>query len=224
MDTYNSNLTTLPLDANQLASGFEANPLLRGSLSAFSLGALLSLLNMQRQGGLLTVRNRGFLAQVWVEQGEVVDARLGVSRGLYALFEAMSWSEGEFQFMVAPIEARSISVSLPVIQVRAALWLDRWRDVLHAIPSLGHRIVVCQAPLGDVVIKPYQWTVLTRVVNGPLTIAELALDLDHPALDVMSACVELLQIGLCQLLPPLEEGWVESQVLVLCNILPHPTV
>ena len=214
MDTQDADLTTLPLDASHLAIGFEESPLLRGNLSAFSLGALLSLLNMQQQSGLLTVRNRGFLTQVWVENGEVVDARLGVSRGLYALFEAMSWGEGEFLFMSAPIETRSISLSLPVIQVRAALWLDRWHDVLHAIPSLGHRIAVCQAPLGDVVIKPYQWSVLTRVVTGPLTIAELALDLNYPALDVMRACVELLQIGLCQLLPPLEDGWMESQVLV----------
>lgn len=210
MDTQDVSLITLPLDASQL----EMTRLLSGSLSAFRVGALLSLLNIQQQSGLLTLHNRGFVGQVWIENGEVVDARLGVSRGLYALFETMSWVEGEFMFAPAPIGVHSISLSLPVIQVRAALWLDRWRDVLHAIPSLGHRITVCQAPLGEVVIKPYQWSVLTRVVNGPLTIAELALALDYPALEVMRACVELLQIGLCQLLPPLEDGWVESKVLV----------
>ncbi len=214
MDTQDTSLITLPLDPSRLEVGLEASPLLRGSLSAFRVSALLSLLNMQKQSGLLTIRNRGFLGQVWLEHGEVVDARLGVSHGLYALFEAMSWGEGEFLFMVAPLEARSINLSLPVIQVRAALWLDRWHDVMQAIPSLGHRITVCQAPLGDVVIKPYQWSVLTRVVSGPVTIAALALDLNYPALDVMKACVELLQVGLCQLLPPLEDGWVESMVLV----------
>jgi Domain of unknown function (DUF4388) len=214
MDTQDASLLTLPLDPARIGAPGEAGPLLRGSLSAFRVGALLSLLNMQKQSGLLTLHNRGFVGQVWVENGEVVDARLGVSRGLYALFETMCWGEGEFFFVVAPIEARSISLSLPVIQLRAALWLDRWRDVLQAIPSLGHRIAVCPAPLGDVVIKRYQWSVLTRIVTGPLTIAELALDLDYPTLDVMRACAELLQVGLCQLLPPLEDGWIESKVLL----------
>lgn len=213
MDNQDSNLTTIPLDENALEQAV-VQPLLTGTLAAFKVSALLSLLNVQKQTGQLAIHNRGFSAEVWVENGEVVDARLGVSRGLYALFEAISWNEGTFFFFAAPIDERTINLSLPVIQVRAALWLDRWRDVLQAIPSLGHRIVVSEAPLGDVVIKPYQWTVLTRIVAGPITIAELALDLSYPALDVMRACVELLQVGLCKLLPPLEDGWVESKVLV----------
>jgi uncharacterized protein DUF4388 len=213
MDNRNSKLTTMPLDEDALEQAV-AQPLLTGTLTAFKTSALLSLLNVQKQTGLLAIHNRGFTAEILVEDGEVVDARLGVSRGLYALFEAISWNEGIFFFFGAPIGAHTINLSLPVIQVRAALWLDRWRDVLQTIPSLGHRIIVSEAPHGDVVIKPYQWVVLTRIVAGPITVAELALALNYPALEVMRACAELLQVGLCNLLPPLDDGWVESKVLV----------
>ncbi len=211
MDTNSHSVITRPL---HLLPPPTDDVLLFGTLRAFKVSALLSLLNVQRQSGVLTLRNHGLIAEVWVEGGEVVDALLGVSRGLTALFEAMSWDEGDFEFAAMPVPSRSISLSLPVIQIRASLWLDRWRDVLRVIPSLGHRITVCNAPLGDVVIKPYQWTVLTRVVTGPLTIAELALSLNYGALDVMRACAELLDLGLCELLPPLEDGWSESPLLV----------
>lgn len=214
METFDlTNPTTVPLDPNMLERS-NTTPLLSGTLAAFKPGALLSLLNLQQQTGLLVLHNYGFSAEIWVEHGEVVDALLGVSRGLYALFEVMSWSEGEFSFVRSHVGQRTIDLSLPIIQVRAALWLDRWRDVRAVIPSLGHRITVQPPPAGDVVIKPYQWSILTRIVNAPLTIADLALSLNYPTLDVMRACVELIHIGLCILLPPQEDGWVESKVLV----------
>lgn len=214
METFDlDNPTTIPLDPTMLERS-NATPLLSGTLAAFKPGALLSLLNLQQQSGLLVIHNRGFTAEVWVERGEVVDAVLGVSRGLYALFEAMSWTEGQFSFVRSRIGPRSINLSLPIIQVRAALWLERWRDVRTVIPSLGHRITVQPPPNGDVVIKPYQWRILTYIVNAPVTIADLALSLNYPVLEVMRACVELINIGLCILLPPLEDGWVESKVLV----------
>lgn len=192
----------------------EGQALLAGSLHAFNLSALLSLLNIQKQSGQLTIRNRGFVAYVAVEQGEVVDASLGRIHGLPALFQAMSWGEGGFSFAATPGAERTITLSLPVVQVRAALWLDRWRNVLGVIPSLGCRITVHSSPRGDVIIKPYQWGVLTRVVGGPMTVAELAHALKEDPLAITRICVELIELGLCKALPPLNDGWSESAVMV----------
>jgi hypothetical protein len=179
-------------------------PLLAGNLCAFNLSALLSLLNIQKQTGELTMRNYGFVAQAWVEQGELVDALLGRVHGLPALFQAMSWNEGSFSFTSSAALERTITLTLPIIQVRAALWLDRWRAVLQTIPSLGNRITVHNSPRGDVIIKPYQWSVLTRVVGGPMTVADLAHALKEDPLAVTRICVELIEMSLCQVLAPLE--------------------
>ena len=188
--------------------------LLAGNLHAFNLSALLSLLNIQKQSGQLTVRNRGFVAYVAVEAGEVTDASLGRIHGLPALFQVMSWGEGSFSFAAAPPAERTITLTLPVVQVRASLWLDRWRSVLGVIPSLGCRITVHSSPRGDVIIKPYQWGVLTRVVSGPMTVADIAHALKEDPLAITRICVELIELGLCEALPPLEDGWSESAVLV----------
>ncbi len=215
MESYDDGPSTAPLKDEDLDHAHAGPPLLAGSLSGFNVSSLLSLLNIQQQDGQLTVRNRGFLAYIYVEKGEVVDAALGRVHGLPALFQMITWSEGDFFFSTAPpAPQRSINLSLAVIQVRASLWLDRWRNVLTTIPSLGHRIGVHSSPRGDVVIKPYQWSVLTRVVAGPMSIADLAHALKEDPLAVTRICVELAEVGLCQVLPPLDEGWHESPVLV----------
>lgn len=191
-----------------------AAPLLGGSIAAFNVSALLSLLNIQKASGQLTVRNRGFACHIWVAEGEVVDALLGRVRGLPALFQAMSWHDGSFTYTLAAAQEHNITLTLPVVQVRAALWLDRWRNVLSTIPSLGCRVTVHSSPRGDVIIKPYQWGVLTRVVGGAVAVADLAHALDEDPLALTRICVELVELGLCEILPPLEDGWRESQVLV----------
>ncbi len=188
--------------------------MLAGSLYAFNLSALLSLLNIQKQTGQLTLRNRGFVAYVSVENGEVADASLGRIHGLPALFQAMSWGEGSFSFIATSAADRTITLTLPVVQVRAALWLDRWRNVLGIIPSLGCRITVHNSPHGDVIIKPYQWGVLTRVVGGPMTVANLAHALKEDPLAITRICVELIELGLCEALPPLEDSWSADAALV----------
>ncbi len=188
--------------------------LLAGNLHAFNLSALLSLLNIQKQTGQLTLRNRGFVAYATVEAGEVVDASLGRIHGLPALFQMMSWGEGIFNFTINAPAERTITLSLPILQVRAALWLDRWRSVLGIIPSLGCLITVHNSPRGDVIIKPYQWGVLTRVVGGPMTVADIAHALNEDPLAITRICVELIELGLCEALPPLDDGWSESAALV----------
>ncbi len=201
MTSYNYSPST-PLSLAGRASTDE-QPLLAGSLAAFNLSALLSLLNIQKQTGELTMRNYGFVAQAWVAEGELVDALLGRVHGLPALFQAMSWNEGGFTFTGNAAIERTITLTLPVVQVRAALWLDRWRNVLQTIPSLGNCITVHNSPRGDVIIKPYQWSVLTRVVGGPVSVADLAHALKEDPLAVTRICVELVEMSLCQVLPPL---------------------
>src|SRR5690349_19635482 len=103
------------------------NLVLQGAISVFPPSAVLSLLNLQRVTGMLYLWNRSLAATISVDTGEVIDAVLGRDQGLPALFYALSWNTGRFEFRPMPVGPRTINLSLPVIQVRATLWLDRWR-------------------------------------------------------------------------------------------------
>lgn len=198
----------------RLESGTLESPVLNGSLRAFSPPAVLQLLNMQRQTGLLALNNQGYSALIMIEDGEVVDAELDRLRGLPALLGATSWGDGEFTFFNSAVTERTIDLPFSVVQVRVTLWLDRWREMLTAIPSLGCRITVRDQPSGDVIIKPYQWSILTHVVGGPQTVAALSHTLGEDPLTLTRICYELVMMGLCTVLPPLDDGWQESPVLV----------
>ena len=148
--------------------------MLSGLLRYFSPSAVLSLLNMQKATGVLYLQNRSLAATIHLENGEVVAATLGADRGVSALFYALSWNTGRFQFRLEPPGPRSIHLSLPVIQVRATLWLDRWRSLQSVFPTIWYRVGIHPQPSGEVVIQPHQWQALTRIVAEPVSLVRLA--------------------------------------------------
>ena len=175
---------------------------LAGVLTAFSPSALLSLLNMQKATGDLRLVNYDIVAHIYVEAGEVVEATLGRDRGLPALFYALSWTSGRFYFSPDTAPARTIQLSLPVIQVRAALWMERWRQVDQVFPSIFHRIGIHPQPAGEVTVHPHQWQVLTHIVAAPVSLARLAGILTQDVMAVARVSAELVKLGLAQVLPP----------------------
>jgi hypothetical protein len=178
---------------------------LAGVLAAFPPSAVLSLLNMQQVRGDLCLENQGILAHIYLDGGEVVDAMLGRDRGLAALFYALSWTSGRFFFLPGPVPPRTIRLSLPVIQVRAALWMDRWRNLDRVFPTIWHRVGLHPQPPGEVTIQPHQWQVLTRIVATPISIVRLAALLNQDVMAMARIAAELVNMGMAVVLPPDEE-------------------
>jgi hypothetical protein len=178
---------------------------LAGVLAAFPPSAVLSLLNMQQVRGDLCLENQGILAHIYLDGGEVVDAMLGRDRGLAALFYALSWTSGRFFFLPGPVPPRTIRLSLPVIQVRAALWMDRWQNLDRVFPTIWHRVGLHPQPPGEVTIQPHQWQVLTRIVAAPISIVRLAALLNQDVMAMARIAAELVNMGMAVVLPPDEE-------------------
>ncbi len=177
---------------------------LTGALAAFSPSSLLSLLNIQKQTGALHLNNNLTTGYIHIEKGEVWDARLGSVVGAYALFQLFGWKQGQFSFEIggpAPSK-RTIEASLPVLQVRATLWLDNMDKYNQLIPSVSHRIVIANDPSGGVVIEPYQWAILTKIVARPLSIAQLAEELDQDLMTVTRIAADLVRMGIATVKPP----------------------
>lgn len=180
---------------------------LTGRLVAFSPSSLLSLLNIQKQTGYLRLQSGGAEGYIYVEKGEVYDAGMGrVSSGALAVFQLFGWRQGEFSFEVGatPPERRTIEASLPVLQVRATLWLDSMNKYSSIIPSSNHRVSLSPEPRSEVVIEPYQWSVLTKIVSRSLSISELAVELNQDLMTVTRITAELVKMGVAIIKDPSE--------------------
>jgi hypothetical protein len=194
------------LSANRATSN-NANKgqiVLNGTLAAFSPSSILSLLNIQKQTGALHLTQASMNGYVYVENGEVWDAKLGTVIGAYALFQLFGWKQGQFNFEVNGMSTprRTIEATLPVLQVRATLWLDSWNKYNQLVPSMAHRIVIANDPPGEVVIEPYQWAVLTKIVTKPLSIAQLAEELDQDLMTIARIAADLVRVGVAVVKPP----------------------
>jgi len=177
---------------------------LRGSLLAFSPSSLLSLLNIQKSTGTIRLRNARSEGYIYVQKGEVFDAGLGSVNGALALFQLFGWRQGSFWFEVdGPTPPRrTIEASLPVLQVRATLWLDNMNKYLPIIPSTSHRIAIAKEPRSEVVIEPYQWPVLTKIVSHPMSIAYLAAELEQDLMTVTRIAADLVKMGVAVVYEP----------------------
>ncbi len=204
----NSSNRTEPLTNSARKNGANsekiAQEVLHGALTAFSPSSLLSLLNIQKATGNLRLRNKQFEGYIYIDRGEVYDAGLGSVNGALALFQLFGWKQGEFFFDIGgeTPARRTIEASLPVLQVRATLWLDNMNKYMPIIPSTSHRIAIAAEPRSEVVIEPYQWPVLTKIVSKPLSIAQLAADLDQDLMTITRIAADLVKMGVAVVYDP----------------------
>jgi len=204
-ETGKLNPAVLPTLTSSDSNTHGGRKVLNGSLAAFSPSSLLSLLNIQKQTGWLYLRSNNFEGYIYIDKGEVFDAGVGrISSGALAVFQLFGWKQGEFSFEVgvpAP-ERRTIEASLPVLQVRATLWLDSMSKYSPIIPSPNHRVAIAAEPRSEVVIEPYQWAVLTKIVSRSLSVAELAAELNQDLMTVTRIAAELVKMGVAVVYPP----------------------
>ncbi len=182
---------------------------LYGQLQVFSLNTILSALNLQKVTGRLTLAQFDQIAEVIIKNGEVVDAWSQTERGLNALLPLFGWEDGVFSFNVQPAETQTINISLPVLQVRSAVYLEEQKSskkqvsiFTPQVPSAAHVLQVNQDSENDVVIRPEQWNMLRHLVTGPKTVQEMA-DLTETPLDAFVQNVsELVRSNMLRVGPP----------------------
>jgi hypothetical protein len=187
---------------------------LYGQLQVFSLNTILSALNLQKVTGRLTLAQFDQIAEVIISNGEVVDAWSQTGeRGLNALLPLFGWGEGVFSFTVQPAETQTINISLPVLQVRSAVYMEQQREEQKAarrppsiftqeIPSSEHVLTVNHESENDVVIKPEQWNVLKYVVTGPKTVKEVADQTGTPLETFVQVATDLVRSNMLRVAEP----------------------
>lgn len=110
---------------------------LKGSLQSIGLTDVVQLLHVNRKTGELRVSRDHDRGVLFVQEGEVVHAELGLLRGEGAAFEALEWDRGEFEFLPGkPRSAESIHRTVPDLLMEAARTSDSRRRLRSLFPSL----------------------------------------------------------------------------------------
>jgi hypothetical protein len=78
---------------------------LRGALDQVSLSSVLTVLEMERKTGILMCERDTGVARLFVRKGHVVRADTDEPRlsGAAAVYEALSWKSGAFDFLLGDI-------------------------------------------------------------------------------------------------------------------------
>ena len=84
------------------------NPGLKGDLAQVGLSALLTLIELERKTGMLTLKNPdNHAAQILVREGRVVHARLEDASDpvdVECVYALLQWSGGSFEFLACDVE------------------------------------------------------------------------------------------------------------------------
>jgi hypothetical protein len=89
-----------------------ARSILRGEVENVGLPTLLTILDMERRSGLLLIQRKGTLGRLHVREGRVVRARIeggkrgDAGTGAEAVYEMLSWPDGQFELWQAVVEGR----------------------------------------------------------------------------------------------------------------------
>src|SRR3954469_15844454 len=95
--------------------GGAARSILRGEIANVGLPTILTILDMERRSGMLLVQRDRLLGRLYVREGRVVRARIegarrgdlaGAGTGAEAVYQMLSWTEGQFELWQAQVEGR----------------------------------------------------------------------------------------------------------------------
>jgi hypothetical protein len=93
----------------RLAPSPAPRPVLRGELDRVGLSTVLTILEMERQTGLLVVKRGRQAVRIEVREGQVIRARFDGARqptGAEAVYLALGWPDGQFQLFGAKVAGR----------------------------------------------------------------------------------------------------------------------
>src|SRR5882672_7847669 len=124
---------------------------LTGHLSDLSLSELIEFFCNQRKTGLLNVHYPQGSGSFYLQNGSVVDAKIGVLRGIDAVYFALTLPNAAFEFKAA-LEPAERTINQPWTQVvlEGLRRLDEGIDPTTAFPDGPLAAAADQSPAVDV--------------------------------------------------------------------------
>ncbi len=147
----------------------------QGSIQELPVPDIIQLVSVSGKTGMfMLVRGseRGF---IYLQNGQMVHARLGELTGEEAIYALAIWSSGEFQFTPGEeSETVSIQRSNTSLLMEAARRLDEWKVLSRKIPGVEYVPVFRLRETAEpVTLSPPEWNLVIRI-DGKKTVEELA--------------------------------------------------
>lgn len=115
----------------------------RGSLAQISMVDLLQVFAMNRRSGCIRLQREsdGDTAEVFVDEGRIEDAQVGLARGEKALYRLLAWSDGSFSFDPnARTAGSTISKKTDSLLMEGLRQRDELERLLPELPPLDSHV------------------------------------------------------------------------------------
>ena len=172
-----------------------------GSLAAFSLSEILSMLASTKQTGELHVVSDAVDGKLWLADGELSNAHVGAATTIgQAVFELACVVEGWFYITVGVVS----SSGQPTVPVGAVLnevrpQVEEWREIRRDVPFEAIVTLAPEPPGQDIQIRNDQWRVLATVGSGDLSVKEVLDRIGDDQIGGLRTLRDLHSAGLIQL-------------------------
>jgi DNA-binding response OmpR family regulator len=120
---------------------------IEGNLAQIPLVDLLQILAVNRKTGRLAVEREGERAEISLDEGRVVDARVGAATGEKALYRLLTHREGQFAFLPGPPPAEPrIERKVEELAIEGLRQADEIARLLPSLPRAGDLIELAVHP------------------------------------------------------------------------------
>jgi Domain of unknown function (DUF4388) len=186
---------------------------LQGSLSELPLPDVIQLVSVSGKTGAFEIQGEHEAGNIFLRDGQIVDATVGRLRGDVAVYEMAIWSQGSFVFRPGEeTDEVTIHISNANLMMEAARRLDEWRVLSRKIPSLDlvPYFTTREKGADQVTLSPQEWILVTRI-DGEHSIEEVANQLRWAPFDVSKLLFGMITTGLVALGKPGESGQTGEQ-------------
>ncbi len=168
-----------------------------GNLAEMNLVDLLQTLEVGKKSGVLRLSADGRQGQVFLREGDVIDAAVDDLQSINALNRLFTWSEGDFFVDIQPVE-RTPTITEPsrTLRTEGMRRLDQWQTLQRQLPPL--RTVVVRNDSVDVSQLEAEHRSLWTLLSGPKRLIDLIYESDLDDLVALRKLVDLYQRGALQ--------------------------
>lgn len=169
---------------------------IRGDLGNTRCPEIIKVISLGRRTGCLALSNGAEKANLFFQEGEIINAKVGPLEGLKAIFEVALWNSGDYVFIVDempeyPNVMKPIDEILQDVNERV-----RQMDLLSSTITSTATVYELEPEIGDkeVNIKAVQWRTLA-LVNGQRSLADVAQQLGLTDFDALKVFYTLIKLG-----------------------------
>lgn len=121
--------------------------IIEGGLSEISLPDLLQMFSMNKKEGRLSLQKKKERGEIYIHDGNMVDAAIGDISGEKALFRLLAWRNGSFKFLPTRVNVpQKISKPTDNLIMEGLRQYDEWESLKEKFPPMDARLKVLIDP------------------------------------------------------------------------------